>query len=131
VKNYYLLSFLLITSIAMAEESHCSIKVINHTETSFDALKAKGTIYNLLIPTCADNPQKTDPFVKANCEKLPQETLYAHPIYPATCKAINKWYVILQFQTNPKICTSKFPQETLNKDVVLHFPEDFNCDELS
>jgi hypothetical protein len=113
------------------EEPYCSFKVINNTEVSFDDMQTKGTVYNLLIPTCNQNPEKeSDPKTAENCAKFAQHILFEHPKEGKTCQVTNGWPVTIQFQTSKTVCNTKKPVKTLNKDVVLNFPEDFNCEEL-
>ena len=108
----------------------CSFKVVNHSNQTFESMKAKGMIYNLLIPVCTQNPQvEHDPLAKENCQLAPQDILFEHPS-SATCSATNGWYLSLQFETSTVLCTSKKSQTTINKHVVLNYPEDFNCESL-
>jgi hypothetical protein len=119
---FFLLAlFYLISTQVIA---NCSFKVVNHTTTNFEVVGLRGSIYNLEIPLCTKSFVQ-DEYVQANC-KLPKDTLYARPQSANTCTSTNGWPVYLTFADSTRNCYSK-PQETIDHDIVLNYPEDFIC----
>lgn len=106
----------------------CSFKVINHADRSFEEMKIKATIGNLLISLCTQNPRVgDDEKTQINCATNPENTLYTHPMYEETCKATKGWPVYVQFEDEEKTCYSKETDGRVARDLVLNYPEDFNC----
>ena len=104
--------------------AHCSFKIINDSDPHFATENPRGTIGNLLIPLCTQNPNQ-DPQTLSNCAKQPEQTLYMYPHESRTCSEVNNQPVFLQLISTKKQCVSQ-PQTTQG-DVVLHYPADFSC----
>jgi len=119
--KYLLLITSILSSIVYAD---CSFKVINHTTPSFDEQRAIGTIGNLLIPRCTQNPSE-DKETLENCATNKHNTLYEHPHEAGSCTSTKGKFVNIQFSDREKLCKSSNPQSGGN--VVLNFPEDFKC----
>lgn len=116
--------FSTVVMLSGAVYADCSYKVINHTTLSFDERGAIGTIGNLLIPRCTQNPSQDNETIE-NCATNANNTLYEHPHEAGSCTSTKGKFVNLQFSDHEKICKSSNPQ--LGGNVVLNFPEDFKC----
>lgn len=112
---------IIISSVAYAD---CSYKVINNTSPSFEEQRAIGTVGNLLIPRCSQNPSE-DKETKENCATNASNILYEHPHEAGSCRSAQGQFVMLQFADYEKRCKSIHPQSGGN--VLLNFPEDFKC----
>lgn len=121
MKIIIFISTLLVSTLTFAD---CSIKVINHTSTHFEELNARGTVSNLLIPICTQNPS-TDEETLKNCAEDPKNTLFVHPHAEGTCQSVSKNYIHLQITATRQNCISHSLAGTGN--VVLNYPQDFNC----
>ncbi len=117
---------LLLTAVILSSTAYadCSYKVINHTVPSFDEQGVIGTIGNLLIPRCTQNPSQ-DKETLENCATNANNTLYEHPHEAGSCTSTKGLFVNIQFSDHEKFCKSSKPQAGGN--VVLNFPEDFKC----
>jgi hypothetical protein len=116
--------FLTALVLSGAVFADCSFKVINHTMTSFDEQGARGTIGNLLIPRCSQNPSP-DNETKENCATNASNILYEHPHAANSCSSTKGHFLAIQFSDLEKICKSISPQTSGN--IVLNFPNDFIC----
>lgn len=118
------ISFLALAMLSSTVYADCSYKIINHTTPSFEEQGAIGTIGNLLIPRCTQNPSQ-DKETLENCATNANNTLYEHPHEAGSCTSTKGKLVNMQFSDREKLCKSSNPQSGGN--VVLHFPEDFEC----
>jgi hypothetical protein len=118
------ISVLTLVMLSNAVYADCSYKVINHATPSFEEQRAIGTVGNLLIPRCAQNPSQ-DKETLENCATNASNTLYEHPHEEGSCTSTKGKFVNIQFSDREKLCKSSLPSSGGN--VVLYFPEDFKC----
>lgn len=118
---------IIIAMFSTTAYADCSYKVINHIAPSFDEQGAIGTIGNLLIPRCTQNPSE-DKETKENCATNATNTLYEHPHEASSCTSTKGQFVNIQFSDKVKFCKSSKPQ--IGGNVILHFPDDFKCNFL-
>lgn len=126
----FLCSIALLSTCSYAD-SNCSVKLINSSDIFFEKMGIRATIGNLYLSICSQNPRReSDKKTMANCSANPANTIYTHPLFEATCDAINGWPVYIQLEHSATTCYSK-PQATKNRDVELNFPSDFVCAGIS
>src|SRR5690242_15822347 len=97
--------FFIMMMLSGVVHADCSFKVINHSSPSFDEQGALGTIGNLLIPRCTQNPSQ-DKETKENCAINANNTLYEHPHEAGSCTSTQGQFVHLQFSDKGKLCVS-------------------------
>ncbi len=122
LKHFMLAAALILSSNLYAD---CSFKIINDSDLDFATLNPRGTIGDLLIPLCTQNPNK-DMQTLTNCASRPDQTLYIYPHESTTCSQVNNKPVYLHLIAIKKQCVSQ-PQTTLGY-VELHYPTDFTCE---
>jgi hypothetical protein len=124
MKFFRKISFLTLVTLSSTVYADCSYKIINHTTPSFEEQRAIGTVGNLLIPRCTQNPSQ-DKETLENCATNANNILYEHPHEAGSCTLTKGKFVNMQFSDHEKLCKSSNPQSGGN--VVLYFPEDFKC----
>ena len=125
--KFGLFCFALFFAVSVLASETCTFKVTNHDSRSFEDLLAKGTVGNLVIPLCSRQGDIDDVTEKA-CKQQPLQTLFTHPRTQITCKMTNGKFMFLQFENDTsRICRSKKTVGTIGQDVVLEFPQDFEC----